>query len=67
MRNSNFDRSFRRMNTFIKMWFVLVAVLALGGITVSAFLSYKCYMGGDPNSMACFMISDRVEVGVRQR
>ncbi len=67
MRNSNFDRSFRRTSMFMKFWFMLVAVLALGGLAVSGFLAYKCYTGGDPNSMACFMISDRVEVGVRQR
>lgn len=67
LQESDFDRSFRRTSMFMKLWFVLIAALALGGITVSAFLSYKCYTGGDPNSMACFMISDRVEVGVRQR
>lgn len=44
---------------FIGMFVVVMAVIA--------YLAYQCYAGGDPNSMACYMISDRMEIGVRQR
>lgn len=42
-------------------------LLTFVGIGVSAYLGYQCYAGGDPNSMACYMVSDRHEVGIRYR
>ena len=67
LQESDFDRSFRRTSMFMKLAFVLIAALAGIMMAVGAYLSITCYTSGDPNSMACFMISDRVEVGVRQR
>ena len=64
---SDFERSFRRTGMFMKFWFVLIATLTLTMMAVGAYLSITCYTSGDPNHMACFMISDRVEVGVRER
>jgi hypothetical protein len=43
--------------------FLVMLLMFVAGI----FLSIQCYAGGDPNSMACFMISERVEIGVRHR
>ena len=43
--------------------FLVMLLMFVAGI----FLSIQCYTGGDPNSMACFMISERVEIGVRHR
>jgi hypothetical protein len=67
LQESDFDRSFRRTSMFMKLWFVMIAALAGIMMAVGAYLSITCYTSGDPNHMACFMISDRVEVGVRQR
>jgi hypothetical protein len=67
LQESDFDRSFRRTGLFMKLWFVLIAALALITMAVGAYLSITCYTSGDPNHMSCYMISDRVEVGVRQR
>jgi hypothetical protein len=49
------------------LFFVCVFVLVMGTFAVTGFLAYKCYSGGDPNNMACFMISDRHEIGIRNR
>lgn len=67
LQESDFDRSFRRTGTFIKVCGVAVILMVLSTLAVSVYLGVTCYRSGDPNSMACFMMSDRVEVGVRQR
>ena len=43
--------------------FLVMLLMFVAGI----FLSIGCYASGDPNSMACFMISERVEIGIRHR
>jgi hypothetical protein len=67
LQESDFDRSFRRTGMFMKLAFVLIATLVLVTMTTGAYMGITCYTSGDPNHMACFMISDRVEVGVRAR
>ncbi len=42
---------------------VLFAIVFLGNFALFG----ACVMSGDKNSMACWLISDRVEVGIRQR
>jgi hypothetical protein len=64
---SDFERSFRRTSMFMKLAFALIAALVLITMAAGAFLSITCYTSGDPNHMSCYMISDRVEVGVRPR
>ena len=49
------------------IFFTATFVLILGGFVVTAFLGYDCYRSGDPNSMSCYMMSDRHEVGIRHR
>jgi len=49
------------------LFFVFMMVMVLGVFAFAGIMTYKCYSSGDPNSMACFMISDRYEVGVRNR
>lgn len=49
------------------LFFACIMVLVLGMFAVTGFLVYKCYSSGDPNNMACFMISDRHEIGIRNR
>lgn len=49
------------------LFFVFMFLLALGMFAVTGFLTYKCYSSNDPNNMACFMISDRHEIGIRNR
>lgn len=44
---------------------IFCAILAVWGI--SAYLGYQCYASNDPNSMACYMMSDRLELGIRER
>ena len=50
-----------------KFFFVSVFAIIVTVIAASAFLGVKCYLSGDPNSMACYMMSDRYEVGIRER
>lgn len=59
---------------FLDFFFKLVTgivlcgfLLTFAGIVISAYLGYQCYAGGDPNSMACYMVSERVELGIRHR
>lgn len=61
MRHNSF---FSKIFPFIfgGMFLVMLLMFAAG-----IYLSISCYTGGDPNSMACFMISERVEIGVRHR
>lgn len=58
------------MDSFHKMimaFFVIVFVVVIAGFVVSGFLGYQCYASGDPNSMACYMMSERYEIGIRER
>ncbi len=58
------------MDGFFKMimaFFVLVFIVVISGIVFTMFMGYQCYASNDPNSTACYMISDRVEVGIRER
>ncbi len=50
----------RAMQNFL---LVLFAIVFLGNFALFG----ACVMSGDKNSMACWLISDRVEVGIRQR
>lgn len=47
--------------------FAGMAIMMLGMFAISAWLGYDCYRSGDPNSMACYMMSERHEVAIRQR
>lgn len=66
-------REFRPSNQGSFFWtvfpilfgFVFVGILL--AFVASVFLGVQCYLGNDPNSMACFMISDRHEIGIRNR
>lgn len=66
-RHDSFDREFRRSQALFRVAFVAIAAMVLTTFAVSAWLFAACYTSGDVNSMACFMISDRVEIGVRER
>lgn len=60
MRESFFWRLFPFI--FATMFIGVIAIFVVG-----AYLSYQCYVSGDPNSMACYMTSERLEIGVRDR
>ena len=47
---------------FIMFWILFAAILVFNVVTFGA-----CIASGDTGSMACWLISDRVEVGVRHR
>jgi hypothetical protein len=65
MRHNSF---FSKIFPFIFGGMFLVMLLIMLLVFVAGiFLSISCYAGGDPNSMACFMISERVEIGIRHR
>lgn len=49
------------------LFFVFMFLVVIGTLAVTSFLAYRCYSSGDPNDMACFMISDRHEIGIRNR
>lgn len=49
------------------MFFFVIFAMVMIGIGISAYLGLECYTSGNPNSMACYMISDRHEIGVRNR
>jgi hypothetical protein len=49
------------------VFFAVIAALVLVSFVAAVFLSYQCYSGGDPNNIACYMISDRHEIGIRNR
>lgn len=59
------------MNSFFKfvfpVFFAVVFIAAIAIMGVSAWLSVQCYLSGDTNSMACYMINDRADVTIRQR
>ncbi len=50
----------RMMRNFLLVLFAIVFV-------VNFTLFGACVLSGDTGSMACWLISDRVEVGIRQR
>lgn len=57
------DPGFTIFGIIFAMFFIIFfGILAIGGI-----FTYKCYTSNDPNSMACYMISDKNEIGIRQR
>lgn len=55
-----FDRMF-------PLFFGTIFVMVLLTFASAAFLGAQCYFSNDPNSMACYMMSDRVDIGVRSR
>lgn len=50
----------RAMQNFL---LVLFAIIFVGNFALFG----ACVLSGDTGSMACWLISDRVEVGIRQR
>lgn len=50
----------RAMRNFL---LVVFAIVFLGNFALFG----ACVLSGDTGSMACWLISDRVEVGIRQR
>lgn len=55
---------------FNVMFFILFGAIAIVFVSIIAYsvtMTVTCYNSGDPNSMACFMISDRHEIGFRNR
>lgn len=62
-----FDRRFRIMRWFVGSMIVVITLFTLLTMALTVYMGLSCYMSNDPNSMACYMMSDRVEVGVRQR
>ena len=50
---------------FFKLWFAFVFFLVMCGFGVTALMTYNCYSSGDRDSMACYMISDRVDHTLR--
>ncbi len=66
-RNDDFDRSFRRSRTMFTVVFALMFTLMVIMLGVGGLLAWDCWSGGDTNRMSCWMISDRVELGIRDR
>ena len=64
---NDFDRRFRIMRGFVGGMIAVITLFTLFTMGVAGYLAYACYSSGDPNHMACYMMSDRVEVGVRPR
>lgn len=67
MFESDFDRSWRRSRMIFTILSVLFIMIFLAIFGSAAWLSISCYTSNDPASMACYMISDRADVTVRQR
>lgn len=68
--NDRFERHRRGMNIFggiFAVVWVLMFVGILGVWAIGAYLQYQCYSSRDPNSFACWYVSDRIEIGVRER
>jgi hypothetical protein len=57
----------RLFSGWFSLIFAMVFIIVLVGIATTVFLGAKCYASGNPNDMACYMISERYEFGVRQR
>lgn len=49
------------------VFFAVVAGLVLMTFIASGYLAYQCYASGNPDNIACFMISNRHEIGIRNR
>lgn len=49
------------------VFFAVIAALVLVSFVAAGFLSYQCYASGNPDNIACFMISNRHEIGIRNR
>lgn len=45
---------------FATIFATIMIMMVIGGM-----LAVECYRSGDPSSMACYMMSDRHEVGIR--
>lgn len=63
----HFDGRFRIMRWFVSTLIAVIMFFTLLTMGVGVYLGYSCYMSNDPNSMACYIMSDRVELGVRYR
>ena len=66
-RNNSFERRMNLFGSVFGVVWVLVVLVILGIWAMTGWLEYKCYSSQDPNSFACWYVSDRVEIGVRQR
>jgi flavodoxin len=58
------------MNFIFKLFpffFMLVMFIVFGTMAISGYLGYQCYSSNNPNSIACYMMSDRQEIGIRVR
>lgn len=64
---SDFDRSFKWAQRLFMGMCAMVFLIIVGVFVAVGYLGYQCYSSNDPNNMACFMMSGRLEVGVRQR
>ena len=53
--------------TLVSVMVMLIFGIVLAGFAVSAYLGYKCYSSGDTNNMACFMLSGRHDLTIRNR
>jgi hypothetical protein len=51
---------------FLVMFVFLLLCIFITMVS-GAFLAVQCYVNGDPNHISCFMISDRHEIGIRER
>jgi hypothetical protein len=51
----------------MRAWFVFVFSIFIIMFMANMFLMGACYISKNPNDIACYMISERYEVGVRQR
>ena len=49
--------------TILSVLFIMMFLAIFGS---AAWLLISCYTSNDPSSMACYMISDRADVTVRQ-
>lgn len=57
----------RNNNGLFTLLSLLIVLMFMGTAFYIGFMTYKCYASNDPNSIACFMISNRHEIGIRNR
>ena len=55
------------MHTFVKIWFGFVAVMVMSVFIFIAVTIGSCVISGDRDSMACWMMTERVDMTVRHR
>lgn len=55
------------MNYLHNLFMLVFAIALVSIVAYTVAMTAICYNSNDPNSMACFMISNRVEVGFRDR